>query len=170
MSQSIVDFMHTVFGGDAPEQPLALGQIAARAVVVYIVGLLTIRIGKHRLISHATPLDVLFAFVLGSLLSRAITGSASLSGTTVASLSLVAVHNVLAALSYWSHAAGKVIKGDPILLVQDGKIVWDAMRKSLISEHDLAEAMRMNGKVDDIAKVRTATQERGGEISFVVKP
>src|SRR5947209_3492462 len=85
-------WLHEIFGGDIPDDPLKLHQIAARAVVVYLVGLLIVRIGKSRVISRVTSLDVILGFILGSLLSRGITGHASISGTAVASAAIIFVH------------------------------------------------------------------------------
>ncbi len=59
---------------------------------MYLAGLVVVRIGKSRLISRTTSLDVILGFILGSLLSRGITGHASISGTIVASAVIVAVH------------------------------------------------------------------------------
>src|SRR5258705_4546048 len=75
--QQVGETLHYVFGGDFPDDPIKIHQVIARAVVVYLVGLAIIRIGKSRSIGRITPLDVILGFVLGSLLSRRITGHAS---------------------------------------------------------------------------------------------
>src|SRR5262245_17776758 len=92
-------FLERIFGGDLPSEPLPLHQAAARAVVVYVVGVAIVRIGKSRIVSRMTPLDVIIGFILGSLLSRGITGHASLSGTAAASIAIVACHWVFTALA-----------------------------------------------------------------------
>jgi uncharacterized membrane protein YcaP (DUF421 family) len=95
--------VETAFGGDSPTPDLSLGQIAARAAVVYLVGLAVVRLGKSRLIGRVTAVDVLLGFILGSLLSRGITGHASLSGTTTASAMLVFVHGLVTWFACRSH-------------------------------------------------------------------
>src|SRR4051812_49251987 len=77
--------LHFVFGGDFPDDPPKVHQVMARAVLVYLAGLAIIRLGKSRSVGRMTPLDVLLGFVLGSLLSRGITGHASISGTVASS-------------------------------------------------------------------------------------
>src|SRR5438445_5897918 len=151
MSEILAELMQTIFGGDIPVRPLALGQIAARSVLMYGVGLAVIRIGKSRLLGRATALDVILAFVLGSLLSRGINGSASLSGTAVATATLVAVHWVLTALAVQHHRLGDLIKGHAHQLVSNGEILWDNMRRSHVSEHDLLEEMRLKANIDDLS-------------------
>src|ERR1044071_9802691 len=117
------DLVNTVFGGDTPQQPLALYQVAARAVVVYLLGLTVVRIGKSRMIGRVTPLDVLLAIILGSLLGRGMTGRASISATLVASAAIVAVHWLLTWAACYSHTFGNLVKGHSIQLVDDGRMV-----------------------------------------------
>src|SRR5262245_43342780 len=108
--QGLGEFLRDVFGGDYPVEPLALHQIAARAAIVYLAGLIVVRIGKSRLISRATSVDVILGFILGSLLSRGITGHASISGSLMASAVIVAVHWGLTAIACRSHRFGTLLK------------------------------------------------------------
>jgi uncharacterized membrane protein YcaP (DUF421 family) len=156
--------LHYVFGGDFPDDPLKFHQAMARAVVVYLTGLAIIRIGKSRSIGRITTIDVLLGFVLGSLLSRGITGHASLSGTAAASAALVATHWLLTRMACQWHWFGNLIKGHADLVVKDGKPLLASMHRHNISIHDLEEALRLNG-IDNIQKVRLAYKERNGEIS-----
>ena len=166
--QSIGNLLHEVFGGDYPVDPLAWHQIAARAAIVYLGGLIVVRIGKSRLISRTTSLDVILGFILGSLLSRGITGHASISGTILASSVIVAVHWVLTAIACRSHGFGTLFKGNSERVVEDGRILLAPMRHSHIPDHDLIEQMRLRG-YDDLGQVRAAYKERNGEISVLEK-
>lgn len=159
-------WLELIFGGDVPQQPLELYQVAARAVLVYLVGLVVVRIGKSRLVGRMTALDVIVGFILGSLLSRGITGQASISATAVASAAVVASHWALTWLTCQSHALGVIFKGDAILLVENGQPLLEALRKTHISENELKEGLRLAG-VDDIRQVRQAYRERNGEISVL---
>src|SRR5262249_48746562 len=153
-------------GGDTPSDDLKLYQIAARAIVVYLAGVLLVRFGKSRGIGRASTLDVIFAFILGSLLSRGITGYASMSGTIIASASIVACHWAMTAIAYRSHAFGAFWKGNPRQVVKNGAPLHDALQKSHISEHDLLAQMRLAG-IGDLSEVAEAYKERNGEISFI---
>jgi len=158
------------FGGDAPEKPLALSQMAARAAVVYMIGLLLVRVGKSRFHGRPSAIDMVLGFMLGSLLSRAITGSASVSGTFIASAVLVSVHWVATAAACRSHSIGNLVKGHSKLVVQDGQLLRGAMLGSHISEHDIYEAMHLAANIDDLRLVKAAYKERSGQISIVLYP
>jgi len=158
--------LHYITGGDFPDDPLKLHQAIARAIVVYVAGLTIVRIGKGRSIGRMTPVDVIFGFVLGSLLSRGVTGHASLSGTLGSSAALMATHWIFTRLACEWHWFGDLIKGRSHLIVKDGQPLLDAMRRHHISIHDLQEELRLKG-IDDIAEVREAYKERNGEVSVL---
>jgi uncharacterized membrane protein YcaP (DUF421 family) len=163
---SINVFLGKVFGGDAPTQTLEFHQVAARAIALYLIGVFLVRFGKSRMLSRTTTLDVLIGFILGSLLSRGVTGHASMSGTIMAAFAIVAAHYVLTWATYHWHWLGNFVKGRSRLIVKDGQMLEDEMKKSHISEHDLMATMRLGG-LDDLGQVREAHKERNGEISLI---
>jgi uncharacterized membrane protein YcaP (DUF421 family) len=167
--QYVGTILHDLFGGDYPEQPLAILQIAARAVVVYSATLLIVRVGKSRIISRTTTIDVILGFILGSLVSRAVTGSASISGTLAAAGFMVLAHWVFTAMAYRYHWFGTLLKGSSHLVVQEGKPMTKPLRHSHISMHDLVEEMRLAG-IGDLQQVHEAFKERNGQISFIKRP
>lgn len=54
-----------------------------------------------------------------------------------------------------------------LLLIRDGEIQWDNMRKSHISKKDLELALRSNGKITDASDAKEARFERSGDISVI---
>jgi uncharacterized membrane protein YcaP (DUF421 family) len=62
---------------------------------------------------------------------------------------------------------GVLIKGKPVLPVQEGVLQYKNMRGNQISEHDPEEDMRLDVKTEDLSKIKTARLERSGEISFI---
>jgi uncharacterized membrane protein YcaP (DUF421 family) len=162
------EWLHFVFGGDVPDDPVRVHQAMGRAVVVYLVGLLVIRLGKSRSVGRMTPLDVLLGFVLGSLLSRGITGHASISGTVAASAALVATHWLLTWGACRSHWFGDLVKGHADVIVENGEPIVSNMLHHHISIHDLQEYARNKG-LEDVSQVRVAYKERNGEVSVLAK-
>lgn len=164
--QQTAQIVEQIFGGDVPAQPLAVGQVVARAVLVYIMGVAVIRVGKSRMIGRFTSLDVIVGIVLGSLLSRGITGDASLSGTFAASAAVVAAHWACTWIACHSHFFGGLVKGHAILLVKNGRMLRSRMHASHISVRDLEAAMRKHG-IESVAEVRKAYKERNGEVTII---
>lgn len=143
--------------------------MAARAVLIYWVALAVVRLGKKRLFGKSSAMDVVLSVMVGSVISRAINGSATLPETAVASFVLVMLHALAAKLAFHSDAFGIVIKGKPHTLIHGGELQRDAMRKSDVSEHDLEEAARSEGRLTGIKQIEEARMERNGKISVIPK-
>ena len=79
------------------------------------------------------------------------------------------VHRIFAFIACRSHAFGKLIKGNDVVLVTDGQIDWKAMKRHLVSKHDLEEDLRLSAQTEKISEIHTARLERSGDISFIEK-
>src|SRR5688572_6061832 len=101
-------FFTDLFGGDYAPNPLPARQALLRAMFVYGAGLLIMRLGKVRLLGRSTMVDVLLAFMIGSILSRAVNGDASISSSLVATAAMVFFHWILTWLAMKHHRFGKL--------------------------------------------------------------
>jgi uncharacterized membrane protein YcaP (DUF421 family) len=154
--------------GTSPASYNAL-QVCLRATVVYLGGLLILRVGENRFLGKFTAFDLILGFVLGSVLSRAINGSSPLAPTLIGSALLVGLHFALARTSFHWPLFGKMVKGEPELLARDGEILWDGMHHKSLSQEDLEEALRLHAHEDDLGKIREARFERNGAISILLR-
>ena len=145
------------------------GQMAIRAVVVYALTLAIVRLGSKRLLGKASAFDVILGIMIGSVMSRGINGSAGLLPTLAGGATLVALHWLFAVLAYHTSWFGNLVKGRPVLLVEDGRVREEGMRKTSLSEHDLQEALRLRGGAPDPSRVALAYLERDGTVSVVPK-
>jgi len=161
--------MDAALGLGAEPRELSVLQTSLRAVIVFVAATIMVRVGSRRFIGRSTALDVMLGIIFGSVVSRAISGTAPFFPTLGAALTLVLVHWLLSAIAFRSHQFGNLVKGRPILLVNQGQICWPAMARGHISEHDLQEALRSHGLAPDIAQVETAHLERNGDISIVTR-
>jgi len=117
----------------------------------------------------STALDVMLGIVFGSVVSRAITGNAPFLPALAGGFVLVLMHWLIAAIAFHSDAFGKLVKGEVRVLVRDGEIQWNEMKRSAITQRDIEEAMRNNGDEPDIKKIKAAHLERAGDISVLMK-
>jgi uncharacterized membrane protein YcaP (DUF421 family) len=94
------DIVDTVFG--TIETDLNALQMAARAVVTFVVTVAVVRIGNKRLFGKGTAYDMVVAIMIGSVMSRAITGSGA--GTMLATwaggLTLILLHWLLSWVAF----------------------------------------------------------------------
>lgn len=143
-------------------------QMAIRAFIVFIITLAMVRMGATRIFGRNSAFDIVMGIILGSVLSRAITGNSPFFPTLIAACVLITLHILLAYLAIKLNWIGWYIKGRETWLVKDGKILKDKMENSKITENDLLESLRKKGK-DDLETVRHAFLERSGEISIIFK-
>ena len=169
MVQDVWVTMSWALGLGLDNKAINVWQMSLRALVVFVAAIGMIRLGDKRFMGQNTALDVMLGIVFGSVVSRAITGNDPFIPTLAAALVLVLVHWLLAALAFRSHRFGTLVKGHDRALVRDGEILWDAMARTHISEHDLHEAMRNSGTSPDIRAVKAAHLERNGEISIILR-
>ena len=167
--EALRNFFLLLLGPDGQATELTFLQISLRGLLIFIAGLAMVRIGDRRSLAEKTAFDAIFIVLLGSMLSRAINGTAPFFTTIAAGAALMLVHRLLAFASFRSHRFGKLVKGTEVVVVRDGKVDSDALRRCLVTTHDLEEDMRLNARTDDISKVKSARIERSGDISFIKK-
>jgi uncharacterized membrane protein YcaP (DUF421 family) len=155
------------FGAHVNANDLTIGQITLRAIFVFLVWLVIVRLADRRLMGKYSAFDVVLAVMLGSVLSRAINGSAPLWGTLSAAAALVAMHWVVSLLSFRWHSFGDLVKGTPRTLIVDGRIDENELRRNHITRHDLDEMLRLQGRIEEPAQARLAILERNGQISAI---
>ena len=164
---AIYDFVQTLVGPDGQPKDLTLLQLCLRGFIIFVLGLAMVRLGDRRSLAEKTGFDTLFLVFIGAVLARAINGSAPFLNTIGCAVFLMLVHRICAFIAFHSHAFGKVIKGDPVRLVTDGEFDWKAMKRHLVSRHDLEEDLRLSARIDDLSEIRAARLERSGDISFI---
>lgn len=142
-------------------------QVSLRAFVIYLGGLVILRMGENRFLGKFTAFDIILGFILGGILSRAINGSGPLFATLVSTALLVGLHFFLAKTAFHSHRFGEAVKGTAELLVKDGEVVWEGMRRKSLSERDLEEALRLKASLENCDQVKEARFERNGDISVI---
>lgn len=162
------EFFNTALGTHGDD--ITWWQMSIRAVIVFIVALLIVRLGNHRIFGKHTAFDIILGIIYGSVLSRAITGNSPFFPTLVAALVLVLLHRLFAIIAFNSHFGfGNWVKGKPSILIKNGEIQWDELKKNSITENDLKEAVRKSGCEADLSKINTAYLERSGDISIIQK-
>jgi uncharacterized membrane protein YcaP (DUF421 family) len=148
--------------GDA----LSWAQMAIRAVVVYVVTVVIVRLGKKRFMGRATAFDVILGIMLGSIVSRAITGNAPFVPALAAGAALIAMHWLFSWIALRWHGFGTAIKGHTQLLVRNGEIDWRKMRAVHMTERDLWEDLR-DKSIAELREVAEARLERDGGLSVI---
>jgi len=157
-----------LFGVEVEAQHLTIYQVLLRAVVIFFVTLLIVRLADKRFFAKKTAFDLILGFILASMLARAINGSEQMLPTIAAGFVLAFLHRFLGYLACRWKAFGAFIKGSTQVLIESGAIHHREMRKHHIAEDDLLEELRLKG-IESPKDAKLAVLERSGEISVVRK-
>ncbi len=167
MLQELWDQLQALFGLGSYADNAGAIQIALRTILVYGSTLVLVRLGSKRFLSEATAFDVIVAIMLGSIMSRAVDGSSPFLPTLLTAGVLLGVHWLFALIAYHTEWFGNLVKGERVLLIEDGDVQRQGMRRGSITEADLEQALRIQTKQTDPAKVKRAYLERNGQISII---
>lgn len=155
-----------VLGLNLQAHEIGFGQMVARGVVVFILALGMVRISAKRFLGRKTAFDFILAIMLGSILSRAINGSAPFFPTLVTGFALILIHRVLAALAFRYHWVGELVKGGEDVLIENGEVQEDALRRHFLTKRDLMEDLRLKS-CENPSEVKIARVERSGDVSVI---
>ncbi len=141
-------------------------QECARTFVVFCYGLAAVRLAGRRVFGKWAALDFIVSIIVGSSLSRAITGSAALGGTLASTTLIMLLHWVLAQAAARSDRLSTILEGAPLPLVRNGKAEPSAFRRGSISRRDLEEALHQSG-VEQITDTKLIVLEPSGRITVL---
>jgi len=144
-------------------------QMGIRAFFIFIIAGALIRIAGIRAFGMKSPFDYTIILLLGAILSRAVYGGSSIVSIVTACLVIVLMHRIFGYLSVYSDKFGRLVKGDKIQLYKDGEPLRKNMRKSMITNKDLAEGIRMEVHFENADRIESAYLERSGHISVILK-
>ncbi|HEY1770888.1 MAG TPA: YetF domain-containing protein [Chthoniobacterales bacterium] len=163
------DWMAAWLGLGLPPGQLTFAQLSLRGLIVFVSALILVRVSDRRSLTKKSPFAVVLLVVIASVLARAVNGNAPFFATIGAVAVIVFAHRLLAAVvSRWP-AFSRMVKGHPVALVRDGKLLRKAMRGESIAEEDVIEDLRLNAKTDEIEKVKSAQLEVSGNVSFIMQ-
>lgn len=149
-----------------PDQGADTQQLCVRAVLLFVFGIVCIRIAGRRTFAQYSPLDIIVALIVGSNIGRIMTGKADVIPAGAATLVLVVLHRLLAlATMRWGLFAW-LVKARPVQLVKDGEVDPQALRRANLSEEDLHQAIRME-QFARPSQLHLAMLEGSGKVSVV---
>ncbi len=166
MLEAALEQIRSLLGLGLDIEDVGAVQMVLRTVIIYALTLAVVRLGSARVMGKSSAFDDVVAIMLGSVMSRAINGSAPFVPTVVSGGMLLGMHWLFAMLAYRTSWFGAIVKGGRTLLIENGKVEPKGMRRARITDADLAQALRHTGKTDP-SNIRLAYLERNGDVSVV---
>ena len=143
--------------------------IALRAVVLYLFIIFVLRVTGRRELSSLSAVDLVLLIVLGDAIQQGLTqDDYSVTGAMIAVATIASLQVGTSYLSFRSERATHVLEGYPIVVIQDGELLDENLKRDRMTSDDVAEEMRMQ-QIGSFKDVQWAILETNGQISFVKK-
>lgn len=143
-----------------------------RPLVVYLFLLIAFRVFGKRELGQLTPFDLIVLLTISNVVQNAMIGNDnSLSGGLIGATTILVANLVLAYLTFRSRRLERLVEGAPTVLIQDGKILQENLKKELVTEEELRRALRRN-EIDpdtDLPLLKRVDLDADGEITIVRK-
>lgn len=141
--------------------------IVLRAAFVYAFITFLLRIVGRRELSSMGPSDLIMLVVMGDLIQNGVTQSDySLTGVVLATSTLALCSVATSLIVFKSKIASKIIEGDPLIIVQDGKPIERNLKSERLTVDDVMEEAR-GQQIERLDQVKWAVLEASGQITFI---
>ncbi|MDR3035488.1 MAG: DUF421 domain-containing protein [Kitasatospora sp.] len=144
----------------------ALGWVALKAVLLFTVAVIGLRLGERRTIAQLSAFDFAVAIAIGAIIGRGATASdTSFVTSAVALVTLLVAHRVVATLRRHSRVV-RLIDHPPRVLVARGEMQAEALARADLTAEDVYALLRQNG-VGDLGQVGYLIYEARGAVTVI---
>jgi uncharacterized membrane protein YcaP (DUF421 family) len=141
--------------------------IVLRAAFAYGFILLLTRIIGRRELSSLEPFDIVLLVVLGDLIQQGVTQSDySVTGLVLAAGTVALLQGFVSWANFRSRRLRFVLNGEPIVIIQDGKVIEKNLKRERLTSEEVAEEARQQ-QISSLEDVQWAVLETSGKISFI---
>jgi uncharacterized membrane protein YcaP (DUF421 family) len=141
--------------------------MATRAVAMFFLVLILIRIAGRRSFGRKSSFDNVVVIMLGAIAARGVVGASPFASTVAACAVIVAIHRIFGRLCVTQRWLSNLLEGERVPLYVGGRLLGDNLKRACISEEDLLESHRLERMSDELPPSEDAFMERNGRISFV---
>ena len=140
-------------------------ELILRVVIVYAFLLVLLRLSGKRQVGQLAPFDLVLLLVLSNSVQNAMNGGDnSVLAGLVSAGALVFLNYSVGLATYKSKKLEALVEGRPEVLIHNGKVFSDVMRREKLTQHELNAALRAAGCAC-VEEVHFAILENNGVIS-----
>jgi uncharacterized membrane protein YcaP (DUF421 family) len=141
-----------------------------RPALVYFFLIVMLRLAGKRELAQLNTFDLVVLLMLANTVQNAIIGSNdnSLAGGLLGAVALLTVNYVVVRFLYSHEPLDRFVEGEPVALIENGRIRHDRLKKEIITVSELEEAAHKQGFAS-LDLVDRAVLEPGGTVSFLGK-
>lgn len=145
-------------------------ELLLRGSVVYFVLFVLFRLSGKRQAGQMTPFDLLLLLIISNAVQNAMVGAdTSIIGGLLVAAVLIVWNQLLGWLTSRSRRIEDLLEGRPVVLVHNGHVFEDELRRNRMSIEELRGALRSEGCFD-LSDAAFAILETNGHVSVKTRP
>lgn len=139
-----------------------------RAASIYLILLVVMRIAGKRTLAQVTTFDFILLLIIGEATQQALLADDfSVTNAAIVIATLVLLDIGLSVLKQRYERLDTIIDDSPVVIVDNGKLLWDRLRRARIDEQEILVAARELHGLERLDQIKYAVLERSGGISIV---
>src|SRR5262249_25615273 len=128
-----------------------------------------LRLAGKRELAQLNPFDLVVLLTISNTVQNAIIGDDnSVTGGVIGAATLLVVNHLLVRYAYRHERVDRLIEGDPDVLMENGEVKPEGLRRELITPGELLSAAHRQG-FGSLDEIDRAILEPGGGIAFFAK-
>lgn len=144
--------------------------VAVRAALIYVVLVVALRVMGKRQLGDLQPSELVVTLLIADMAAVAMQDTAApLFSGLIPIAVLVSLELLISATMLKLPFLERLLGGCAVVLIKNGNLDQQAMRKLRLTIDDVLSALRQQG-VFDLRQVQYAVAETGGQISLLLKP
>jgi uncharacterized membrane protein YcaP (DUF421 family) len=155
--------------GDIFAPDVSIDEKVVRSVLVFVFLVVALRLAGKRELAQLNVLDLAVLLLVSNALQNALIGNDnSLIGGMVGASTLFAANYLFVHLMYRHARIRRVLEGSPRVLLRNGKLDHDAMRKEALTEEALEDELLSHG-MTDFGEAGLILLETNGRLIFMTR-
>src|SRR3954464_2594929 len=143
--------------------------LGLRATLAFFLIFLMTRLVGRRELGKLQAFDLILFIVIGDLVQQGITQSDySVTGLVLVVSTICLLTVFVSYVSFRFARVRPLLEGEPVVVLEDGRLIDDNMKRTRLTIDDIEEAARME-QIASLDEVRWAVFENSGNISFIPK-
>lgn len=139
-----------------------------RGLAIYAVLVLLFRLTGKRSLAQATTFDLILLLIVSEATQQALLGEDfSITMAAIVIVTLLAVDRSADYLGYRFPRFDRLLESAAVILIDDGKVLHDRMRKSHIKEDEILTSARQAHGIESMDQIKFAVLEKSGGISVI---
>src|SRR5438128_9418417 len=161
--------MDSKFWSDLLHPDVSILEKIVRPVIVYVFLIVGLRLAGKREMAQLNPFDLVVLLTLSNTVQNAIIGEDnSVTGGILGASTLLVVNYLVVRFLYNHEKLDRLIEGEPDVLIENGVIQMDRLKKEFVTLSELEAAAHKQG-FESLDSIERAVLDPGGTVSFIAR-